>query len=50
MMGDSALQDGKESTDPVPGLYLLASMDIFKMLETVRFLEVVYSRSRVSKI
>jgi len=33
MMGDSANQENRETTDPVPGLYLLACLDIFEMLK-----------------
>ena len=35
MMGDSANQENRETTDPVPGLYLLACLDIFEMLKKV---------------
>jgi hypothetical protein len=37
MMGDSANLETKSENDPVPGLYLLASNDIFETLKKVRF-------------
>jgi kinesin family protein 2/24 len=37
MMGDSANQEGKENVNPVPGLYLLATRDLFYLLEMPQF-------------
>jgi kinesin family protein 2/24 len=37
MMGDSANSENKNYMDPVPGLYLLASQDIFDTLEKSEF-------------
>lgn len=36
MMGDSAVSETREIVGQVPGLYLLASQDLFYMLQTVK--------------
>ncbi len=38
MMGDSARAENKDFSEPVPGLYLLATQDIFSQLENVPFM------------
>ena len=37
-MGDSAITENKDNIHPVPGLYILASTDIFNMLEKVKII------------